>query len=121
VDLKPVLDEAFDLAWDAQSLVNQLIQELNDQTSGEVTLQYADPATFSPNMRIRGKAAYLFLTARKRLRLSPDPASVVVFDSPAGGFSTPSAPTNVVIFDSLAGGFNRLPAPLDPRDPRSPW
>jgi hypothetical protein len=76
--LDQVLADAFQI-WDGRGLADQLITELRRQSSGEVTLQYADRATFVT--QIRGPGAYLVVTGRRRLILTPNPVQPLLFDS----------------------------------------
>lgn len=77
LDLEAVLAGAFQ-HWDGRPLVDQVINEVWRQSGGAVSLQYSDPATFPT--QVRGPAAYLMLSARRRLLLVPDPARPVQFE-----------------------------------------
>lgn len=81
-DLARVLGDAFLQSWDGRLLVDQVAEEVRRRSAGEVTLRPASAAGFA--LRPRGPAAYLVLTATRRVLIVPDPAAPVQFDRTAG-------------------------------------
>jgi hypothetical protein len=79
VDLQQVLSDAFQQSWDGRGIVDELVIEVRRQSAGEVTLQYADPASFLT--QIRGPGAYLVVTGRRPVILAPSAAQPLLFDS----------------------------------------
>jgi hypothetical protein len=78
-DMGSVLATAFQV-WDGRGLVSDLMKEIRTQSLGVATIEYADPATFTAAAQIRGPAAYLLVTGRRRFVLVPDPANPIRFD-----------------------------------------
>ena len=77
--LSRALEDAFGTSWDGRALVDPLGQDLLRRSGGQVSLQGADRGGFT--VQLRGPAAYLELTARRRVLLVPDPALPVRFDA----------------------------------------
>jgi hypothetical protein len=81
-DVEATLGEAFRADFTGRALVDELVAEVRRQSSGEVTLENADPTAFSPELRVRGPAAYLVATRTRYLVLGPNTGDPVRFDSP---------------------------------------
>jgi hypothetical protein len=72
------LANAFKSFRDPTDFIQALARQVEEESGGQVLLEPSDPSRFKRNPR--GPAAFLNLTARKRLLVVPNPHAPAQFD-----------------------------------------